>query len=494
MNVIESKKFTFFFIFLFLFVFPCLEALAATKYVRPVSGGPYGQANGTSYKDAFAGFAKVLINSGDTLIVCGTFTSADAEKSWVLYDIAESGSATNPTIIDGDCSSQGDLPRAALNANGMQFGVYILGPASHINIRNLEIYGVDTSTGSNRFLFRLCTITEGSSCKNITVSNLLLHDAIDPGGANEANGIWGICDECIIEKNEIYNISSDGIWLGSAKGTVIRDNHIHHVATNGRVTGDCVQLSNADNLYMHDNVLDHSNTDAKQALMIHSGTGIRVAKNKMMMSNARDQTDGVSKTLNIEAPGAIVEGNYITGGWAGLWVVGGGTQVRNNIISGAYGYQVAIGDGSTYDFYNNVVDCKDLSNAIGFNNSGTGYTRSVKNNIFTRCSVAIQKGGTGTLNFDNNLLYQNLKDTLWFTMSGTNLVADPMFSNQNGTYSSPADYSLKVGSPAINAGANIGLSVDYLEKPRDSQPDIGAFEYSDSQTVIPSIKNLIIQD
>lgn len=468
-----------------------LSTNAATKYVRPVSGGPYGSGDGSSYNDAFSGFSKVMISSGDTLYVCGSFTSLDARQSWVLYEISPSvsGIAGSPTIIDGDCSSRGDRSRATINAASRQYGIYVLQPASHIHLRNLEVYGVQAPVGQNTFPVRLCTAGTGNQCSFIVLDNMRIHDPVDPGGLNEATGVWGACDDCLIQNNEIFNIPSDGIWLSSAKRTVIRSNHIYNVATSGRNTGDNIQLQGADDLILEGNTLDHSSSEAKQVLVIHSGSRIRVSGNTMIMSTARDQASGNSKVLQIQSPGAIVDANYIVGGWGGLWVAGGGTKISNNILTGAYGIHVSAYDVSDYDFYNNLVDCRGLPGAIGFENSGSGYVRNLVNNIFVRCGYAVRKGGVGTLNFTSNLMHQNIDNDTWFSMNGSNRIADPLFTNMTGSYSRPSDYITSVTSPVVDSGTPVPFTRDFLGKEPDSAIDIGPFQIDSS---VPAVSNFRI--
>lgn len=469
---------------------------AATKYVRPVPGGPYGAGDGSSYIDAFSGFSKVAINPGDTLFVCGSFTALDSRQSWVLYDIspAASGSASSPTIIDGDCSSMGDRARAVIDASNRQYGIYVYQPASHIHLKNIEVYGVQAPPGQNTFPLRLCTLGAGNECSFIVVENMVIRDPRDPGGSNEATGIWGACNDCVIRNNKVFNIPSDGIWLSSAKRTVIQSNHIYNVATSGRVTGDNIQLTNADDLVLEGNVLDHSNTDAKQALVIHSGSRVRVSGNTMTMSTARDQTSGSSKVLQIEAPGATVEANYIVGGWGGMWVAGGGTKIRNNVLTGSYGIHVSAADNTDYDFFNNLIDCRGLPGAIGFENSGSGYVRNLVNNIFVRCDFAVRKGGVGTLNFKTNLMFQNGDNDVWFSMEGSNLTADPLFTNASGEFTRPVDYLPTGTSPVVNSGTTVAFTRDFLGKEADSAIDIGPFQVTkaDAPSTIPSILNFRI--
>jgi hypothetical protein len=45
------------------------------------------------------------------------------------------------------------------------------------------------------------------------------------------------------------------------------------------------------------------------------------------------------------------------------------------------------------------------------------------------------------------------------------------------TFTAYTDYRLKAGSPAINAGTDVGLTTDFLGKPIRGLPDIGAYEF-----------------
>ena len=57
-----------------------------------------------------------------------------------------------------------------------------------------------------------------------------------------------------------------------------------------------------------------------------------------------------------------------------------------------------------------------------------------------------------------------------------NLCSDPRFVRP--AWGEPGDYHLQAGSPAIDAGTADGTpTVDLENRPRDAQPDIGAYEY-----------------
>lgn len=50
------------------------------------------------------------------------------------------------------------------------------------------------------------------------------------------------------------------------------------------------------------------------------------------------------------------------------------------------------------------------------------------------------------------------------------------------TWTDASDYRLRAGSPAINAGTDVGLTTDFLGKPTKNPPSIGAYEYFASKT------------
>ena len=139
-------------------------------------------------------------------------------------------------------------------------------------------------------------------------------------------------------------------------------------------------------------------------------------------------------------------------------------KIRNNVIVGG-------GAGSGLTMY-----------GIGLPDVGTATNVEVKNNIvinFDHYAVyANGRGGTtiSSLSMENNIFYGNGQNTAVYaegmSPQGTtqnNYIVNPLFV-------SSTNFNLQSGSPAINAGKNVGLTSDYAGNPIVGLPDIGAFE------------------
>ncbi|MEJ2637046.1 MAG: FlgD immunoglobulin-like domain containing protein, partial [Calditrichia bacterium] len=125
------------------------------------------------------------------------------------------------------------------------------------------------------------------------------------------------------------------------------------------------------------------------------------------------------------------------------------------------------------DFYNNTVVATDTLSPYGDNSGvyqagdgGSDGVMTVKNNIFVDNYVGMIRAGDSFLYASNNLYFNNETDALSVTADdGNNVTADPMFvDGANG------DYRLLAGSPAIDAGVDVGLPYE------GAAPDMGAYE------------------
>jgi parallel beta-helix repeat protein len=169
-------------------------------------------------------------------------------------------------------------------------------------------------------------------------------------------------------------------------------------------------------------------------------------------------------------------GVHIYNGYTGPGRRANGNLVRNNTVfaNGWRGILLGSGDGNMA--YNNVVWGNRGGIRIGFFNPTNNqvYNNTVYDN--TDWGIWVQQG-TGAV-VQNNIVYKNgapeLQDTGTGSVIANNLVGiDPRFVNAAG-----GDFHVQPGSPAINAGVDVGLTADIAStlRPQGGGHDIGAFE------------------
>ena len=137
---------------------------------------------------------------------------------------------------------------------------------------------------------------------------------------------------------------------------------------------------------------------------------------------------------------------------------------------------------SNFHIYNNTISSGTpgrLAGGIHIQKVGSVTDIYVRNNIITNCSYPYYiYSGTGTLSniyIQNNILFGNGNNNninnpgnISNFINEGNIIADPLFT-------SISDFRLNSGSPAIDAGINVGLPYYGL------LPDIGAFEMSNGE-------------
>ena len=455
----------------------CSPAFAATYYVRP-STGEYGVEDGTTYATAYDGFAGVTwgvggVVAGNTIFVCGTHKQE--------MTLGDSGSSGLPITIDGNCPGDPGVWDDELAAS---FSAAITGTDhSYITIQNITVTdcyrGIrwDAGAASSNIILDNVTMSgtptlgvlfDGSTnpITNITIKNSTF----------TGNGNWGDTgdvtvkfaqqiEDVLIEDNTFAGDGSttgvDAIQVAglidadtnaTVKGFVIRRNKFSGYEENaidlkGGLPDDASRSEIYENEFW-DNTLD---------IPIHYG-----AKQWNIYNNYFH--DGTSAIQIIEQAGASTDQGDI--------------QVYNNLF---YNYTKSI----LYDLYmtsaggnkflNNTVETVGASEASLFTIDINNDTWEIKNNIFSNTSIgqanklAIRFGNDvtmGTIDLDYNLfnpysgtVYIEIPDDSTQTMAQAETnggSGDPIFANAAG-----GNFNLKTGSPAINAGLDLGDTYTY---------------------------------
>ncbi len=152
------------------------------------------------------------------------------------------------------------------------------------------------------------------------------------------------------------------------------------------------------------------------------------------------------------------------------------SEYHHNLFYDVDGAALMVRGGATNDlFYNNTV-----SNALYavYNNSGSkvaGSSTAVNNIIYGMRTYTFRNVNGGVMTNHDNLVYP-LKSFNGCEMGENTLIADPFFADVTNK-----DFSLTYGSPAIDAGVDLGY--EYL----GSAPDFGAFEFDPSSVTFTDV-------
>ncbi len=216
-------------------------------------------------------------------------------------------------------------------------------------------------------------------------------------------------------------------------------------------------------------------------IQIRSGGGTVTLRDVAITGNtAGSQGGGLDTSSPLELNRVTVSGNSANVG-AGLNLSSGGvTQVTNSTISGnsASSNGGGIFTRSTVTLTNSTVAFNSASNGGGINQAGGGSA------ILRNTILASNTGGnaSSTLNSLGNNIDSDGTAGLGDPLDGMDPLLGALADNGGPTQT----HSLLGGSPAINAGANLGApTVDQRGATRDANVDIGAYEASSS--IIPTI-------
>jgi parallel beta-helix repeat protein len=240
--------------------------------------------------------------------------------------------------------------------------------------------------------------------------------------------------------------------------------------------------------------------------ILHGGTGYGIycdwnSDNSIIENNS--VTGGTTGMVLHESGGNIVRYNSLTGPFVlnpyGGSVAGGiflnqGAQVNSNdiyynkinVVDKAYNGIDYLAPGNCLDdIYNNIItNC-----AVGLRviyDDVADLVDNVENNIFYNNTTHIN-ANAGNINVLNYNLYYGTGNWIWefdtwvtfanwktySSLDVNSLNSDPLFVG-----GSPYSYQLQAGSPAIDAGVNVGLTKDILGYGIVGMPDIGAYEYA----------------
>jgi len=411
------------------------------------------------------------LQPADTLIILGgRYVLSQYDDDIV---IPPSGTADAWITIKGE---EGSRPVLA-GRDDLAFGIDLSG-ASYVKIDNLELTHDEQASGAAvRFRDGIAILWQPSS--HIVLQDLYVHH-IDEFGLNVQD----------VDALQVLNCRFEYCGFGAIGGPEAE----HGGWRNVRIQG--CQLSYGGHYYQGGDGSDRP-YDRPDGFGIEPSAGPIEIVDTVAEHNYGDGLD--SKAANTTFRRCIVANNSCDG--VKLW--GDNSRVENTLIYGRGDGDSSITPWAAIVIGTETVNARfDIINVTVDDTLGHNYVMyvqydapdlpinlTVKNTVFRSVGPGshIFIGRATHLTAEHNLFYFPQCESVLEhgdndytaanidTLGSGNLYGDPLFVAP--AWGEDGDYHLQEGSPAIDAGSADGAPSDDLEgRPRDSAPDIGAYE------------------
>jgi len=452
----------------------------STPTPPPVSGrifyvAPNGNNNNPGTREqpwATPGYGSRQLQPGDTLIILrGRYILSEYDADIIT---PRSGTPSAWITIKGE---EGNRP-VLVGRNNLATAINLSG-VQYVRVENLEITHDSTVSGQAAY-FNDGVLIYGAPSAHIVLKDLYIHHVDDMG--------MNIQD---VDDLQIIACRIEYCGCGALGGPLAQHGGWRNVVIRG------CSLSWSGHYYQGG---DGSNRPYERP----DGFGIERSQGPILIEDTvaeHNYGDGLdSKADKTVIRRCIVANNSCDG--VKLW--GDGSRIENTLI---YGRGDGIAEttpwapividgadqpGARFEIVNVTVDDYVGQNYLMYVQYETPVPVQVtiRNTIFCGrgpdCPIYIRD--ICTLVAEHNLFYLPQSEVVlthgnrWYTREniGTlgrgNLYGDPLFVCP--AWGQVGDYHLRAGSPAINRGTTNGApTVDLENRPRDAQPDIGAYEY-----------------
>ena len=295
-------------------------------------------------------------------------------------------------------------------------------------------------------------------------------------GWTEQNGVFIASDHVEVVDNYLYNLKSTAI-AGTSVGAVITNNHIYHSQAGLAISGSdwLVEGNEVERLFTYgDGDCDYArffgDNHVIRGNFFHGTLFNEIGSAHVDCFQTFDNNGEFAHHVTFDG-NVCYDFHQGFMGEAAYYGDISDLVFKNNIFAHGGAWGMSVHQIHNVTAVNNVF--ADIQyHGIGFRDGATGV---VRNNIFYNAGSNYWASDGGSVEGSHNILYttEGAIDPADFPNDLVNI--DPLFANP-----AAEDYHIQAGSPAIDAGLNVGVTTDLegTPRPQGGGYDIGAYEFT----------------